>query len=172
MHATFLVRSSVLLLWLLMHGMAVSSFAIDSSALDQLLTNRPFERTAPGTVKRSSILSQYRERHWAAMAIFVPVQAAAADLEMMLNTISLIAEDRWAVGMPARWFAELGREHMTLLFMSSDTKVSVPWEFVMHVSHYLKDEVSKGWTGDYRASWTHRVTDVVITVWMRRHSDE
>lgn len=122
-------------------------------------------------VKRSPVLADYRERHRAALGTFIPLQAAAADLETVLHTIRGLAGDRWAVHMPARRILELGRGHISLLFASSNEKVPVPWDFIMHLSDYLLSEVSKGFTGNYQAQWTHKVTDVVITVLMRRIED-
>ncbi|KAL8688181.1 MAG: hypothetical protein Q9218_005845 [Villophora microphyllina] len=125
------------------------------------------EATDPSVLKRSTVLAKYRERHFP-FGIFVPIAAAAAELELVLTEISSIATDSLAMGFAESPSFEIGLDSISMLILSSDPWVPVPWQFIVHLTAYLIGEVSKGWTGDYKAQWVDKVTGVSIGVKMLR----
>lgn len=118
-------------------------------------------------LKRSLVLAQYREIHLP-FRMFVPITAAAAELETVLNEILSRATDYMAMGSAESSCIEFGLGDISVFFISSNPQVPVQWQFIVHLADHLLGEVSKGWTGEYKAGWINKVTGVAIGITMLR----
>ncbi|KAL8933327.1 MAG: hypothetical protein Q9211_005842 [Gyalolechia sp. 1 TL-2023] len=122
-------------------------------------------RSASRSISKRNLLNEYSQ-HYMGRSLILPIRAAAAFLEDILETLSTTALYHWLQQTPNIPFLSLEKDNVALAFLSSDYNVPVPWEFVIHFCEQLAIEVARGWTGVYEGSWTHSTTQVVIFVRM------
>lgn len=95
------------------------------------------------SIHKRSIMNDYRERYYG-VAFILPIQAAAQTIEETLDGIVGLAVDELAAGKPARWALKVGRDDVSVTFVSSNRNIPVPWEFIIYSCEALATGVSRG----------------------------
>lgn len=140
--------------------------SLPSGRTVQRLSSELTPQARRAKVFKRSILTEYTE-HSTAVALILPIQAAASYLDHVLDDISISALTEWLGQKPEMSALTLGLDNMSLTFVSSNPNVPVPWQFIMFLCDELAHHVQLGWTGVYSGTWTHTVTQVAISVQMR-----
>lgn len=131
-----------------------------------LLPGKYPSQTRKPRLHKRTVLSEYRQ-HYTGVSLILPIQAGAGFLEHAFDSMNTRAWVEWAKETPEYVALTLGKESVSITFISSDSNVPVPWQFIMFFCDELVFKAQSGWTGIYNGSWTHLTTQVVIFITMK-----
>ncbi|KAL8903704.1 MAG: hypothetical protein Q9207_003748 [Kuettlingeria erythrocarpa] len=145
-------------------GLSAAIPSLDASA--QLLPGKYPSQTREHRLYKRTVLSEYRQ-HYTGLSMILPIQAGAGFLEHAFDSMNTRALVEWAKQTPEYVSLTLGKESVSVTFVSSDPNVPVPWQFIIFFCDELAFKAQSGWTGIYNGSWTHLATQVVIFITMK-----